>query len=565
MGLVKTLLNFSEPTTKAMIKWKQRLYALFLRRALGPLLDSPSRQKLHDVIEVSLSEGIFALSDVGICTSYLNSKLQNGGLHIKKAVVESITIQLSLVEGKSSCDGEQASLAWRAMNLGSSVSLVAHVEVNGIELELQPRPKKRRNNNAALAGHPTNTDGDVAADQAKSVLSSYIESALGSLRLTLNATNMSVTLSNHNEQETRSWVELRLPSLSYQDLNVTSLDDSEAASKGESRTTTRTIFEKSILFQGLTVSAGGANAGMDIGSPEASNLESTIALAEGTGKVSIRAVEYDCNNSDAQQKRKEKRVQQDIDVRFNQQVKVSVNETSLLQIRAVSDGFKPKQSTIENDDSTVAYSMTSSELDSMLSTSSGESKDADETDLYTIGGIMKQYQEARQLAERNEMRGGILVPSNAFEEGDHVGEGDPRTFDVFFDANDKSFYHYASMMKETAMTLKESSAASDFVHTKFRLQMVGGGIKLSFRSRKTDTRTFLGPEEYALLAFTDCDVTSRLSSGRTEVSLQIAHLEIDDAQIPNAENDMARVEIGNILTIGEVSHRCVHMIKRRCY
>jgi len=119
----------------------------------------------------------------------------------------------------------------------------------------------------------------------------------------------------------------------------------------------------------------------------------------------------------------------------------------------------------------------------------------DEMELCTLDGIMKQHQEARKLAEQNKMRGGILAPSNACEDAGHIGEGDSKTFDVFFDANEKSFLHCALMMKDSITTLQTGEASSDFVDAKLHLHLLGGGFKLSFRNRKSKAQPMSGPDE----------------------------------------------------------------------
>lgn len=544
-----------------MIKWKQRLYALFLRRALEPFLDSTSRQILHESIDVSFKEGTFALSNIGLCTSYLNEHIEVVGVRIKKARVESITIQLSLVEGRSSSTAHCAdpsaasSLAWRAINVGSTVALVAHVEINGTQLEVQPISKERSKTNDESTGCTSEVQDDNSSDaleQTKGMLSGYFEAALGSLRLTLNVTNLSVKVCRQTARGTRSFIELKLLSLTYQNLDLDTTDEEEIATEWQQRTARKAIFEKTVLFQGVTLSAGESTIESNV--EEHLNSVSTIAMAQGTGQVSVRAVEVMGNNScNLLGQGENKRVQQDIDVRVNQQVKVSVGETSLLQILIVANGFGSDQSA-DNDTNLLASEMIENELGSVLSERFHAESGMNEMELYTFDGIMKQYQEARQLAERNEVRGGILVPSNAFEEGDNVGEGDSRSFDVFFDANDKSFHNYTSLMKSSVIASQGGSSSSEFVHTKLRLNLAGGGLKMSFRGGKSDKKTYLGPEEYVLLTFSDLEITSRVSHKKTELCFQVSQMEIDGAQISHSsvmKKGRPRVEIGNLLCFRE--------------
>jgi len=592
-----------------MIKWKQRLYAFLLRRVLGPLLDVPSQEKLHNCIEISLQEGTFTLNNVGLSTSYLNSQdsVQKAAMCIQKARIESISIQLSLVEGPRN-DGEPASssssLAWRAMNLGTSVALLAQVEIDGIQLEVEPltRPQyhgsstsssstrsssiEESDNSQSLA--PTNTssrveEAEVEESAPRSYLSSYIEAALASLQLTLNLTNFSVRLCQPNsalQDGGTTWIEVKLPSLSYQDLDSGSSSSSTISASPEQQDVSsgKPILEKSILFQGITIAVGEEIPQVDEGSDDSStssgsshgflrrspNLVSVICYAEGTGHVALRAVEYTYGNQEGtssnKKKKKPPRVQQDVDVRLNQQIKISVDETAFLQLQALTDGFAYQ---VENGgDSNSSAASHEKVQESLLEDSAcspvsdatlyeGGVSRRDEIELYTISGMIKQYNEAKRLAEQNQMRGGMLLPSNAYEEGEHVGEGDSNTFDCFFDANDKSFHHYSSVMKSSIMSSQAAELGSNFVHTKLRFHLLGGGVKLSFRNRRMETEPFHGSDEYILLKFNDVNLTSSVSGKRAEYALQIAHLDIDDAHVPSKKVnsvDDRRVVIESLLS-----------------
>lgn len=584
-----------------MIKWKQRLYAFLLRRVLGPFLDAASQQKLHDSIEVSFQEGTFTLNNVGLSTTYLNTKAHKAGVHITKARVESISIQLTLLEGQQqqvSQNGGAAvtrsSLAWRAMNLGISVSLLAHVEIDGIQLEVEPLPSDKRkqakinetDDKSVSSSTGDNSDTEEPASSAsKGVLSSYIEAALSSLQLTLNLTNLSVQICQPAAmQGSTAWVELRLPSLSYQDMDASKSNSKSSAPsssndgfnslhgsvKASTPSPYQTIMEKSVIFQGMTVAAGemtrtgsdsssnisGSSCGSQV---ESSSLVSVIALAEGTGHISLRALKYESTSKKKSgQVTPSPQVQQDIDVRLNQQIKISVDETSLLQLQAIVEGFGDDPVDAVDGSSTASRDSTHRSLlgDSACSAASGPSSGSinsreDELELYTINGMMKQYNEARLMAEQNQMRGGMLVPSNAYEEGENVGAGDPRTFDVFFDANDKSFHHYASVMKNSMMASQDMGSLCNFVHTKLRFHLLGGGMKLSFRNRTNVTESLLGPDEYILLKFNDVDITSKVSGSGAEYALQVSHMEIDDAHMPHTDIssvDDRRIEIGSLLS-----------------
>ena len=617
---------------------------------LGPFLDAASQQKLHDSIEVSFHEGIFTLNHVGLNTSYLNTLLMTGGggapsIRIRKARVASISIQLSLLEGQeipqSSSNSEAmnqmapssySSLARKAMNLGTAaVALVANVEIDGIQLEVEPIPRdphtitsgQQQPEISTSARSPSRSSSSGSASEEepaapKGYLASYMEAALSSLQMTLNLTNLSVRICQPAvtptlPETTTAWVEVRLPSLSYQDMDSNkSKNVSTAAAPINSQSSSpehappsppsspsssyRTILEKSVTFQGITIAAGettrtleqdgdGSSSSHSSDSHrmvEFSSLVSVIALAEGTGHISVRAVEYGSNNKSKMKGKSRAKpilpqVQQDIDVRLNQQIKVSVDETSIVQLKSIVEGFQSMSSSSnvaeDGNSSTASQDAATTQrplqrVNSVASSTSGPSLNSinsrdDEMELYTITGMMKQYNEAKALAEQNQMRGGILLPSNAYEEGENVGVGDSRTFDVFFDANEKSFHHYASMMKSSILASQEVGLSSDFVHTKLRFHLLGGGMKVSFRNRSNTSESLLRPDEYILMTFNDVDITSQVSGKRAEYALHVSHLEIDDAHIPQNEVnsfDASRVEIGSLLSFAQVSIDLIELI-----
>jgi hypothetical protein len=523
-----------------MIKWKQRLYALLLRQVVGPLLDSESQEKLHESIDFSFQEGSFSLVNVALSTKYLNNKIDLGPLYIKKARVGFLAIRLSLVEGQVA--EITSSLAWRAMNLGTTVSLVAHVEIEGLQLEVEPLQGKKRTGDATVDTASARADFEPSTN-TKGVFSSYIDAALSSLQLTLDMTNLSIKLCQPGCSQSKThWLELCLSSLTCQDMA------SSDALNSSSPQDNHEILQKSVVWRGVSVSAGGTQVDED--QCHVANLVTTIALAEGAGQVLLRAVEYNPRASGTTKKR---RVQQDVDIRLNQHVKVSLDEISLHQLQAVLEGFRRAHGPDDNDSDAQPE-----ELGSIASaTEAGDLPDLrmDEMELYTINGIMKKYEEARMLAARNEMRGGILVPVNAFEEGPGR-DGDSRTFDMFFDANDKSFSNYASVMKESILACRDGGPPDNFVHTKIRLHVLGGAIKLLFRNRICEVAPYVGPEEYILLTLDELNASSSLSFSRSEFSFHISHLEIDDSHIPYDKLDTPenpKAEIGSLLCFSQVS------------
>ena len=197
--------------------------------------------------------------------------------------------------------------------------------------------------------------------------------------------------------------------------------------------------------------------------------------------------------------------------------------------------------------------------------------DDDEADYRTIDGIMKQYQEARRMAEQNLFRGGMLVPSFGDDDdslpnaGAGTNTANEVTFDAFFDANEHSFSRYSTVLKESMLAGGEASASAllgrlpaDWVHTKFRFDLREGGIKLAFRS-STSTSSNPGrpppgrSEEYVLLTFSEVSIASTLTAKSSEHSFSINHLELEDSLLSSSSSDetdsmsVRNVEIGSLV------------------
>jgi hypothetical protein len=552
-----------------MIQWKQRLYAFLLRRLLGPFLDASSTKKLHDSIDFSLHEGRFTLKDIALSADHLTKILSSSSsnLRIRRARIERLEIYLALRENDyDALDPEnsapQSSLAWRAMKLGTSnsnlpaVSVIAEIKIDGIFLEMEPNSIK-----APRPPSPRSQDEskNSAAASSQSVIGSYVDAALNSLQLTLKMSNLNVKLcSERSPKSSESWVEVRLGSASYRDLETPSTTNAPSDDK-------KTVLNKSLEFSGLNIKAGesilekGTGDDNSVATFTSQNV-STLVLAQGTGHVYIRVVEYTVDASSGKapkQSDTEPSIQHDVEVKLNQQLNLSIDHASILQLRSVAHAYSREL------DYELGEAQTPPDK-SLPGDVYGGEEQTDQEDLKALTGIMRQYQEAYHSAERNELRGGILVPTNAYADGAELEEEEENgTFDIFFDANDQSFMHYKSVLIESIM-IPEPEELNDFVHAKLRLHLLSGCFKVVFTDPNRRA-SFRRPEEYMLLTFDDLNVSSSLSARTSEHSLSISHFEIEDAQLDTTQvnagyvslggipQSEGRVEIGNVLRFTSVS------------
>ena len=539
-----------------MIQWKQRLYAFLLRRLLGPFLgDSSSAKQLHDSVDFSLQEGRFTLKDINLNADHLNDIIgssSSAGVAIKSARIGNLEINLELSENISRThDGAnstapRSSLAWRAMKLGSgpatmhAVSLIAKVDVGDIFLELEPGSGKSKK--TSQQSHPKPESESEDTKSSRSVIGTYIDAALSSLQLTLNMSNINVRICSSRSLSSPppvsvSWIDIMLSSVCYRDVEV---------SVDPNTTNYKTVLNKTVDFTGLKIQAGESQIEIpgDVVSAEvglgSTQSVSTIALAQGNAQVFIRAIEYGPSNSKfaeiSAETESNQSLQHDIEVRMNQQLNISVDRAAIQKIRAVADGLSNSPDAEEEQ---IQMSRATSEALDRFSVESSN----DEDDLIALNGILKQYQEAYHLAERNELRGGILIPSNAYEEGVELDDDEAITFDAFFDANDQSFYHYASVLKESLLVSSDTGGKGDSIHTRLRFYLLGGCIKVVFSDSKR-TQSIRRLEEYLLITFDDWSLTSSLSRCTSDLSMTVSHLSIEDAQIDDTYSGEAFISYG---------------------
>eukprot|EP00538_Stauroneis_constricta_P006062 CAMPEP_0119551746 /NCGR_PEP_ID=MMETSP1352-20130426/4920_1 /TAXON_ID=265584 /ORGANISM="Stauroneis constricta, Strain CCMP1120" /LENGTH=2017 /DNA_ID=CAMNT_0007597859 /DNA_START=85 /DNA_END=6138 /DNA_ORIENTATION=+ len=636
-----------------MIQWKQRLYAFLLRRILGPFLDSTSNQKLHDSIDVSLNEGRFALTDVGLNADHLNSLLASNpacdDLAIARASIDRLEINLRLQENvddatPSTTEGatsaaatarQSGSLAWRAVRIATwqetapAISLIAEVVVKGIVIELEPnitqrtrsqegdsdnkeqqQRRRRRQQSAQSSGSnthaeppPSSSSPALPDDQPKGIISSYIDSALSSLQLTLQMEDVRFCVSSGSKNK---WIEFRMSSLKYQDVKNQSTDYDEMGKQKKLQ------YKKTLTFSDISLVTGEVVAKSAVAAPitSASNIgpalllpstttrQSTLFQASGSGQVFVRVfgsndVASSPSSASLSQHPSDKKpanqIQQVVEVILNQRIHVSVDESSLSRIKTiVSDLTATRNINQDQNKLPPMSSNTTAALHHLQhananandtignnhnnNNNNNNSSNDDERDMQALSVIMKQYKEAYHLAENNQLRGGILVPTNAYEARDMVedndsGNHDDGIFDVFFDANEGSAYNYASILKESLMDASaiatdtpddNENSQSNTLQTKIRVQLLAGSLKVNFPDERSNP-SFQRPSEYLLLEFEDLQVESNIGSNSMSSQIRLSHFQVEDAQIDKTlqTNEISsvggfhfsegRLRIGNIL------------------
>jgi len=491
-----------------MLGWKQRLYAFLLRRVVGPFLDEKAANKLHDSIDFSLQDGLFVLKNVAMNASRLSEQLLPYGFSVTKATVQRLEIRLTLQENTGS---SQSSLAWRAMKLGTSsekesvpaVSLIAEVHVRGLDVEIHPVPN-------ASSTMPTvqGEDSDMGTP-APSRIRSYMEAVISSLQLTVKLSDLNIKIRHAN-----SSLSLYISSVTFKD-HLTRRPTDVASQTQQSPS-------KSLEFSDITVRVGGEK-------------EVVVALARGSGRVLFRVSGSTsaCTTPET-----------DIEASLNHQVNISFDVTTIGHLRSLATGFAVTRTGTCSD--TVDFEVKAPEplAPQILD---------DEEDLRAITGIMKQYREAYHLAQTNQFRGGVLIPSHAYlDDLDALEEDDPMTFDVFWDAQEQSVHHASSRLEESTLqsTCNRMDQTSDS-RTKVRLVLLSVSVKSSFR----ELRSQAGPQEYVLATMDDLQVCFFKQGLESKLEFTISHFAIEDAQLVETSRKAtsSQLDIGTILCFDMVS------------
>jgi len=534
------------------------------------------------------------LKDVDLNVAYLTQMLsKRGDAHVsiatvKRARIRKLQINLTLEEThhddpENAAGKARSSMAWRAMKLGQgtdseggSVMLLAHAEIEGFDIELEPGYEFTPPPPSPKPEPPSTADASANVG----MIASYVEAAMSSLRLSLQMKDLRVKLCSPSPRSDSSpghFVEFHLAGAQYHDV-----DDRGASQRQQS--SYRTALHKAIDFSGITFRTGeepppALNEGASSGTAEQKApppTASVIAKTEGSGQVSLRIIEYNTASSISESEKTAQpngseapRVQQDLEVSLNQRLNFSVDKGSIQSLLEVTSSFLKHDGDSEEPVSKLPSPAEANSSDGRLDElgSSNMGIHADKEDLNAMAGIMKQYAEARQLAERNELRGGILIPSTAYEEG---GADDGSvSFDAFFDANDHSFSLYQSRLEQSiSASAVIDDDHTDFVHTKLRFHLQQCGVKVMFPqagekltseelSKKSWHRP---PDEYILLTLGDISLTSSLSHKVSDISLNAVHLEIEDSVQDRSTNLSRRdylppIEIGNVLRFDKVSPR----------
>jgi len=491
--------------------WRHRFYAFLLRRALGPLLSTKSKNQLQQSISnVDWSTGELQLVNVELDPTYLTNILQGNNasagddtddtndteqktnIAVHYACIRKFSVHISVcdIESTSSSSSSTARKATSVFLQGmfgsndttddsvssSSMALKVHVMLEGIDIILAPEQSDTKMEWSTTYKQPsTNNSSDNTNDQCDTTsqqqqsgfFSSLVDSAMKSLRLSVDISDLKVSVyskyhnnnvadsgSTNHENKESTCVTLSIASARYYDL-IESKQVSSDNRRLEVEDGHKPIEDVSAIRE-MVISKAFDWRGITIQTSTSSVQEKSISTpsintpclqSSGMGKLRFRIYGKWSSNNTFISAR------QGIEVSLGEQLSIEVDSSSLTHIIDIVNVTTP----LGDGDFVDAYDddMENKYLEESPTVIKEENSDqhlpTDEFSRETYDAIMKQYTEARHLARTQELRGGLLVPSFNGENGDTYNNTDDISFDAFFDANDHSLSYYNSMLDENSM------------------------------------------------------------------------------------------------------------------
>jgi hypothetical protein len=111
----------------------------------------------------------------------------------------------------------------------------------------------------------------------------------------------------------------------------------DVATSDEPHSEYKTVLNKSLDISEISLQAGERSLLLKEEGTDSNPRPSTVALAQGAGHVYIRVIDYNNNNNNksttTSAEDNNRHLQQDVEVKLNHQVNVSVDPTSIRQIQ----------------------------------------------------------------------------------------------------------------------------------------------------------------------------------------------------------------------------------------
>ncbi len=615
--------------------WKDRFYAFLLRRALGPFLTPQSAIDLHRSIDtIDWSTGKLSLVDLRLDPVFLTSAIhqkrrgtcsdsdgnsgKDGGANspgaanniaVYEAYIGRCVIHLSLYNNidqrrngvASSTARKATSLLLQRMfgtinndaaNNGESnpAALKVHIEIEGLHIVLAPGENPESHSeteclhqmNGLLA--PSTPDEDQDASTATGFFSKLFNSAMKSLRLSIDISDVNIRLfSQHynnspgsieatleedgiSENERASWVGLRIASAKYYDLKERNMGEtldfglvgnSHKLVGNHPNNKTADVEDKDCSTKDILVISKALDwAGIDVNSGEtifgvAVNLYpsklNTPILQSCNGELRFRIFEK-WSRSTSLKKSSFLSARQDIDVSLGQQMSVEFNLSTMARCITIAKAI----TTPIEDDAKFVDACDENYIGRIRRNDSTPESDvsknhilSDEFSKDAYDKIMKQYVEERHLSRTRELRGGLLVPSFDDINKSNLLDQEGISFDAFFDANDHSFSYYSAIVNDKILKGREEECRESdrCVTSRIGLSLAECTVKACIGSPppKDTFYTILDDQQYQsdfiLFSVGDIEVVAISSIRGSKLNCYVSHFDIE-CRMKNGETSI---------------------------
>lgn len=469
-----------------------RLYGYLLRRALGPFLAPESAALLAHRIDLWNEEKSIELKDVMLQPEAIESRIFQGepggdnsrnNITVHRATVRRLAIQLHFRDGDD--QGERIGTTFsliRIFRSSKSVSLVARVEIEGIDITIKPGG----HNDEWLTNHSIAADDvPIEEEEGGGFFSSMVASLARSLKLSINVSDVNIQVLSRPDDPSK--VQFLLHRFRY--------DDSVVATR-KSQPKRRKIETNDI---DVNKAYNGNQAveydwrGIEISSSYCGVNQVVLrSQAPGSAKFSVHGKQREISVDAGQ---------------YNLELDTAlVTRISRIVGYFVDPSLDAGDFVDACDDNECVASPQQECSDRAFV--------PDEFDRETYEQIMKQYITARHLERTQELRGGLLVPSGA----DDIENLRDMEFDAFFDANSHSLYD--SMVDDDKDDMIEPAEECD-VRIDFKLHQLVAKISLD------TTTAALGDRQFVVMSLCGLSVTHLDSEGGTSTSSRVSHFEVE--------------------------------------
>lgn len=473
-----------------ILQWKQRLYAFLLRRVLGQILTERSSKNLSENISCcSLQEGKFIFSDLEFQPEYITQSLLllPSNVKVTHCSVSKLQVTLTLltsdanriasdntngIVNETSTTG--TNFLWNLAN--NKVALKVQLDLSGIlvEVSLQSEDKTKQSQEkkekcppdspqrttTTAATTTVDTDyGTTSANSGNDFWISCVDAVISSLRVTVKNVTLSFGMENENPTDHPMRLSLTLQSATYYDNTAiitknattgTNTTNIATAKQQLKEPASDIIMHKIIDFSSFSIT---------VSSSSSLSAESKVVSADGNAQVNLRVFRNSHTGI----------IFHDISVAIHQQWQVIPFDYSLIGGIPPNNAFHRYQQQEQQpflifiQRLSYVFSSISNDCNSRLTpttmavnTEKDTAKHSRTSSIYppTTNTFDQFYTEARKSVEQNEVKGGILIPSNS--------AGSTVEYDAFFDCTDRSFSVYLSLVRPDAHDKFTSSTRIHF-------------------------------------------------------------------------------------------------------